>query len=744
MGGGGSNSSPQLGQTSNLKQAPNKAKNFVNFASKGIKTKYKTQRTTQMMLWLLVFCVFAVFSLCPLAGLATRYNLTAGGPSDDTFYINAPVFIAGDSARSATTGSADTSTGVANANIKPLFKTGGTVDAEVLADLLNMVDSESVWKGTTENTNAPTYLSAKNFGQYGNLTGNKAGNAQILVKLFDTVGETDSNINQFTSQYWQAVYRSIRDKNGTLNDVLTLYMARPYLTSQTFDSSYGNYSTSDIRDVILADYTTLIGDDYFSKADQYIVAPYQLSSSGASDMSKTTVENGTYLNLGGWQSSAYQTSARGLTSKTPSISSGNNWMSGTTDEIHTGASGYCDAADSSWGYEYGVNNGLDGLGDGWKSWSSIDTNYADKLWLPSGFEVLHTGYGQTATSQLQNTGRLYDEANDIIYLDSNYSKATAGINSEAYTSSHKNANRTGLWELNAYDRASNSWAWLRSGYSSDDYSARGLSWDGDDRNDGVNYTGGVRVALHLSLGALTKELCKVSASAQSGYIAAKNVVFNSKAAKKYNPYIVKSSTNSSNSQYSSTSFKLVYDSSKILKSLILNSSTQSIELSSLTAGQTYTASGICDYAVSAVTTNSDGDNEITITISNAKTSEVNVKYQITDATQEYAVAFRATFVNTDSDKDAGLVIYILRADGVGGYAEFYSVFVKREEKEQTFEFTLQGGMTYTILVFKPYLWKLTLDGTEDITKTTFTPQSNNEIHTIVASGGDIPNNYTVV
>ena len=189
---------------------------------------------------------------------------------------------------------------------------------------------------------------------------------------------------------------------------------------------------------------------------------------------------------------------------------------------------------------------------------------------------------------------------------------------------------------------------------------------------------------------------------------------------------------------------MVYDSSKILKSLLLNSSTQSIELSSLTAGQTYSASGICDYAVSAVSQNSDGDNEITITISNAKTNEVNVKYQITDATQEYAVVFRASFENTDSDKDAGLVIYILRDDGVGGYAEFYSVFVKREENEQTFEFTLKGGMTYTMLVCKPYLWKLTLDGSADITTMTFTPQTNNEIHTIVASGGDIPNNYTVV
>ena len=434
-------------------------------------------KSTRLKRFYTVFTLYAtaIVLCCVMSASQSLFSITAGGPSNGTFYVNAPVFVAGDTNRSATTGSANTSTGVLNdtATNKPLFKTDGTVDAEVLADLLNMVDSENVWNGVTENTNAPTYLSAKNFGKYGNLTGDKAGNAQILVKLFDTTTNSTSNVNAMTGQYWQAVYRSIRDENGTLNDVLTLYMVRPYLESQIFDNSYGNYSNSAVRNVILADYTKLI--EKFSQVDQYIVAPYQLSSSGASDMSKTTVENGTYLNLGGWQSSAYQTSqsARTLTNK-PSIDG--NWLSSTNTSITSklGASGYCDEGDTDWGYEYGVNNGLDGLGDGWSAWSSIDSNYTDKLWLPSGFEVLHTGYGQTAESKLQDTGRLYDEANDIIYLDSNYGKATAGINTRANTSSHTNANRTGLWELNGYDRATNSWAWLRSGLSDRGSSARGI------------------------------------------------------------------------------------------------------------------------------------------------------------------------------------------------------------------------------------------------------------------------------
>ena len=511
MGGGGYNSYPQLRHNLlSVKDSSNADEvlySVPHYANYGTKTKYKKlPRTTQIMLWLLAFSIFTLFSLCPLAGLATRYNLTAGGPSENTFYTNAPVFVAGDTNRDATTGSANTSTGVLNDTAKnhALFKTDGTVDANVFDDLLNMVDSEKVWNGVTENANAPTYLTAKNFGKYGNLPDAQKGNAQILVKLFDTTTNSTTNVNAMTGQYWQAVYRSI---NGE-NDVLTLYMVRPYLESQQFDSNYGNYSKSAVRNAILSDYTKLI--EKFSQVDQYIVAPYQLTSgANASDMSKTAVENGTYLNLGGWQSSEYQTSqsARTLTNK-PSIDG--NWLSSTDKSITSklGASGYCDEGDTFWGYEYGVNNGLDGLGDGWKAWESINSNYTDKLWLPSGFEVLHTGYGQTAESELQDTGRLYDEANDIIYLDSNYGKAIAGINSSANTASHKNANRTGLWELNGYDRASNSWAWLRSGYSSADNCARGVYSSGDNYDVLVCRDYGVRVALHLNLGAFKSLLPK--------------------------------------------------------------------------------------------------------------------------------------------------------------------------------------------------------------------------------------------
>ena len=502
MGGGGYEVYPQLVQTLNKKYCKNARQYTQNTAKNGTKNKYKTSPPiTQVMLWLLVFCIFAAFSLCPLAGLATRYNLTAGGPKADTFYINAPVFIAGDSARSETTGSANTSTGVVNTGIKPLFKIDGTVDADVLADLLNMVNDSEVMKNPI-GTGGVKYYSAKNFGQYANLTGAQKGNAQILVKLFETTdfeeAENANNVNEASAQYWQAVYRSV---NGE-NDVLTLYMVRPYVTTSFNPSSQdgegyireGNYSHSYLRDkTVLPLYETL--KSIYSALDKYVVAPYQLSSSGASDMSKTTIENPVFLNLGGWQSSAYQTSynKEGVLYSTNSGIGSSGSMNGSTN--------------------FGVENGMDGLSGAHSRWSgTVESVYNDKLWVPSGYEVLHTGYGSSnavaedgTTGRKVENGKYYDEGNDIVWLSSSPSASATPSNSNSF------ANRTGLWELSAYDRASYYMTWLRSGLSPSDsngYSnhSRGIYDDGDSGYPDVSSNYGVRVALHLSLGALASPM----------------------------------------------------------------------------------------------------------------------------------------------------------------------------------------------------------------------------------------------
>ena len=66
-----------------------------------------------------------------------------------------------------------------------------------------------------------------------------------------------------------------------------------------------------------------------------------------------------------------------------------------------------------------------------------------------------------------------------------------------------------MWELNGYDRAANSWAWLRSGITDSGTYAIGIdvngaAWDNNVFNAYITkgYEAGVRVALHINLGAL--------------------------------------------------------------------------------------------------------------------------------------------------------------------------------------------------------------------------------------------------
>ena len=512
MGGGGGSSYPQLRHNllsakdcSNAGEVLHTAPHYANY---GTKTRYKkTPRTTQIMLWLLVFSIFIVFSLCPLASFATRYNLTAGGLSDGTFYVGAPVFVAGDTNRSATTGSANTSTGVLNdtATNKPLFKTDGTVDTTVLKDLLSMLDDNKV-KENPIGTSGVKYYSAKNFGKYGTQNrwaNDQKGNAQILVKLFEDTTDTTNGANVATAQYWQAVYRSI---NGE-NDVLTLYMCRPYTNAQfnpSSDTEYnnktyrseGNYSQSYLRDkTVLPLYDTLkatykTAEDVCT-FDKYVVAPYQLTSgASASDMSKTTVENGTYLNLGGWQSSKYQTSYN------KDLALYNN-KTNINDAL--GSSGYRENSS-----DYSLENGMDGLSVAYIGWSGkVESAYVDKLWVPSEFEVLHTGYGSSnavaeggTTGRKVENGKYYDVGNAIVKLQ--YPPTVGAFPSN----SNSNANRTGLWELNGYDRASSHWSWTRSSLSTGRHVCD-VGVNGNYGADPVHQVeAGVRVALHLNLGAL--------------------------------------------------------------------------------------------------------------------------------------------------------------------------------------------------------------------------------------------------
>lgn len=255
----------------------------------------------------------------------------------------------------------------------------------------------------------------------------------------------------------------------------------------------------------------------------------------------------------------------------------------------------------------------------------------------------------------------------------------------------------------------------------------------------------MRVALHLNLKSLASgTLALISVSANASDEGAESVRFpNGDTAPNktynYNQYLVKNNANSSNygNKYNSTSITLTYDSSKSIKSLWLNGA--SVPLS----GTASTVSGVCTYSVGNETTNGT-KKSVVITISNPAT-DVAVKYSVTEDTKEYQVDFKTTFsASAVLSQETGIIVYVMCKNSTGGYDEFYSIFVKRDEEESTFSLTLQGDREYIMMVTKPYVWQISLDGVANITRTTFTPSESNATRTIVVSGGDIPNDYVMV
>ena len=105
--------------------------------------------------------------------------------------------------------------------------------------------------------------------------------------------------------------------------------------------------------------------------------------------------------------------------------------------------------DSDGSTSYSINNGLD--------------NVEDLLWIPSGYEVFAVGTEK--------------ESGDLTRVSST---SNAGATLQVYNSGYKDIDtattngRTGLWRMNGYDRAINSWAWLRSGSSNYGSIARGI------------------------------------------------------------------------------------------------------------------------------------------------------------------------------------------------------------------------------------------------------------------------------
>ena len=659
--------------------------------------KYNENTLTTIILWLISFVFLLTLALQGL--ISTRTDLTQAGwtETDGTYYANAPMTVIG--------GSVDeTSHTIINTEdnpVKPLFTskdsteyTPNSVNTDVLLELLNVVNSPSVWGTKTVSEDGVTYLSAKDFGQYGDQStwGTDAkGNAQIVLKLLEDTATTTNNVNKASAQYWQVVYRS----TSADADVITLYMVDEYTKAQfnpkTADGIYryeGNYSQSYIRvKTVLPTYNTMKSE--YSQLDQYVVAPNAIP--------------------GLWQSSAYQTS--GNQNNQYYNGTASNSGATTNGDYALGTSGY--GASNSY---FNLENGLDGLSVSktnptvWQG--DIVSAYDDKLWVPSAFEVLHTGYG---TSNIQDTGRAFDEAELVSYVSS-YTSSSATLNG---TTSGEDS-RTGLWELNGYDRATCSWAWLRSGFSNSDAYARAVSSNGNISVNRVYSTSGVRVALHLNLKTLSSlALASISASAEAtgvtvdASVSSPERTWASTMSTYYKNMIDKNSTE----DVGTAKVTYTFDTNKYKISTISLNGT-SVTLSDKNQGQYYAQQGICDYAYQI------NSGSVDIMIRNAST-DVNVVANIEGPKYYYSIQLTG---NYNIDKDALLII------SSSDQVFMYKLSIGSASIDITMP-KLIVGRTYTIKVINAEIsGTLTVDGDAVVTSRPYTFVCNVENATIKLSG----------
>ena len=370
---------------------------------------------------------------------------------------------------------------------------------------------------------------------------------------------------------------------------------------------------------------------------------------------------------------------------------------------------------------------MDGLGDRWSDWDEQNTEtYNDKLWLPSAFEVLHTGYDNKSGSvdTIPDTGRYFDENEAVTYMSRSSPEASTGLDSSSWTEGKDG--RTGLWELNGYDRATGSWAWLRSGYSDSYNYARAIDSDGNNDYYHVGDISDVRVALHLNLKSLANNvLASVSAGAttgdvvvmpQSGDIA--TTIIQNKGV-----YALKND-NTLNGQV-----QLVYDNiDTSAYNFTINIGGQEIVV-----GTSATSGSIPNYCNYSYTTSG---NQVEFTLSNIQQS-FNVSGVVEKPKCD--ISMTVTMAQTG---DMGAVVYFMQGEDI--IEQMYIA------SAQTISVQLMQGQEYKIVVSKPYLWQVDFDGDGQKTGSTFTfivPNKENSTDeyriTIAGVNGGLNNSIVV-
>jgi len=430
---------------------------------------------------------------------------------------------------------------------RPLFAANGSINQDVLDSLIAIINDpaldpmlrpqKSEWPGTQSFETEYPYIAttAADFSDFVVPQPNSMSHSgAIVIKLFDTipgqVGVHNRHLTEFTSQWWQLVYRATDDGK----DVLTLWMAQPYRITHfggtRYDHMVGSVQDRYINRVgdpessiwfrigdglinmNLSDERIAMGlppcNDYFLEGNfSASMARSNLLRDMAGVFDQFGIEN--YLvaprNIPGrWQTSLYQT---GVNMNHDYYRSG-QFYTANGDRGFIGSEFSVDGLGATgliWGTHrhFALINGKDGLSIGpvdghWPS-TRLEPTHDDLFWLPSDFEVRTMGFGK-------------DNALFQTFLTDADDPATIlRTNTEPEDRPDHANGRSGLWRLNGFDRAFDQDAlglprgwmteqvWLRSHDALGIGNANMVSNTGNRYGYGVNQLAGMRPALHLSI-----------------------------------------------------------------------------------------------------------------------------------------------------------------------------------------------------------------------------------------------------
>jgi len=434
-----------------------------------------------------------------------------------------------------------------------LFLSSGEVNQPVLDSLLAVINSPELdprlrapkiqWSTGLAYTDTPhTAVTAYDFSNF--VVQNPvcmSVSGAIAIKLFeyipDMYGVEHGHISEFTSQWWQLVYRATCDSD----DVLTLWMMQPYRTTPfggtRYDTLLGRRDEqyvcrtgefvwrsfrANMRNTILSDHcivNNLRPSPYFFFENNY--SESIMRANLLRDMEHVFAEFYALPYLvspkhlpGNWQSSRFQT---GSNTERVFYATGEFQQYLTSFPGSTHPNGGLGAAGLIWGRHHHFNmiNGKDGLSIGpfYNHWPNTinQPTYYDLLWIASDFETRSMGHNKDLATFQTFLRFPYDRTTDLRW---NYT------NRETDWRTDTTHGRSGLWRLNGFDRAfcaaklglPSGWEanliWMRSTESRGMGLANTICNAGNRYIHGIHQRAGMRPGVHVSVAMLEDRIHK--------------------------------------------------------------------------------------------------------------------------------------------------------------------------------------------------------------------------------------------